>query len=574
MNFSSVLDKIGEWNPQLLRELKGRLKPRNIVVFSAISLCLQMLLYSFYQSLVPNYQYINNHFDRYCIGNPSPDWNGYEHYYDSNNFCLQDAFGNLTINWQLWWLDIFITTSIIAIFVLLVGGTYLLIADLSKEESRGTLNFIRLAPQSARSILTGKILGVPALLYWVIILGITLNFGAAMGAAIPFLLLIGFYGITIACCAFFYTAALFYGLAVPKLMGFQAWLGGGAVLFFLWGMTAFTVESHQEDAIGNVADWLTLFYPGKVLAYLVHATSVAEKAHYLNLEQITQLSWFQLHLWENAFTGMFFILLNLGIGIYFLGQGIKRRFHNPIATPITKQQSYWLTTSLVAILAGFSLESLDYYDRPTGLWENMLGLLCFQVPLFLGLIAALSPERQTLQDWARYRHQAGAKNTSKNLLQDLIWGEKSPSTLAIAINLAIASLIQLPLLLILPLEHYKLAAFTGILLNISIMLIYASVAQLMLMMKTSKRQINLGCCYHHRINRCPPHYFWFISTQSQRLFRSLALLSSASCSNTRCWSGRNFAGINNSMGSNISSSIFHDEAIKSRRCFRYQSFAE
>ncbi len=310
-----------------------------------------------------------------------------------------------------------------------------------------------------------------------------------MGAAIPFLLLIGFYGITIACCAFFYTAALFYGLAVPKLMGFQAWLGGGAVLFFLWGMTAFTVESHQEDAIGNVADWLTLFYPGKVLAYLVHATSVAEKAHYLNLEQITQLSWFQLHLWENAFTGMFFILLNLGIGIYFLGQGIKRRFHNPIATPITKQQSYWLTTSLVAILAGFSLESLDYYDRPTGLWENMLGLLCFQVPLFLGLIAALSPERQTLQDWARYRHQAGAKNTSKNLLQDLIWGEKSPSTLAIAINLAIASLIQLPLLLILPLEHYKLAAFTGILLNISIMLIYASVAQLMLMMKTSKRQI-------------------------------------------------------------------------------------
>ncbi len=123
MNFSSVLDKIGEWNPQLLRELKGRLKPRNIVVFSAISLCLQMLLYSFYQSLVPNYQYINNHFDRYCIGNPSPDWNGYEHYYDSNNFCLQDAFGNLTINWQLWWLDIFITTSIIAIFVLLVGVT-------------------------------------------------------------------------------------------------------------------------------------------------------------------------------------------------------------------------------------------------------------------------------------------------------------------------------------------------------------------------------------------------------------------------------------------------------------------
>ena len=480
--YSSLLDKIGEWNPQLLRELKGRLKPRNLWVFSGVSICFQVLLYFLYQSLVP----IKETFNRYCIGSPPIDWQGYHHNPNSTNFCVSDALDNLTINWQLWCLDLFICTSIIAIFVLLVGGTYLLIADLSKEENRGTLNFIRLSPQSARSILTGKILGVPILLYLVVILAIPLHLGAGIGAGIPLLLLTGFYAVIIASCAFFYSAALFFALASSKLMGFQAWLGSGAVLFFLWVMSAFTMESYQKKAMGNVADWLTLFYPGKMLAYLVDATSVAEEANYFNLGQVTELSWFNLNLWQNAFTGIFFILLNYGVWTYFLSKGLKRRFHNPIATPITKGQSYLLTTSLVTATIGFSLEHSDYSNQ---LFGNIGILLVFELFLFLGLIAALSPQRQILQDWTRYGHQVGEKNKSNKLLKDLIFGEKSPSTLAIGINLAIASLILLPMVLIVPFQEYKIAVCTGVLLNISVMLIYASIAQLMLMMKTSKRQI-------------------------------------------------------------------------------------
>ncbi|NER20976.1 MAG: hypothetical protein F6J86_16680 [Symploca sp. SIO1B1] len=34
----SLLDKLGDWNPQLFREIKGRLKPRNILIAVAISL--------------------------------------------------------------------------------------------------------------------------------------------------------------------------------------------------------------------------------------------------------------------------------------------------------------------------------------------------------------------------------------------------------------------------------------------------------------------------------------------------------------------------------------------------------
>ncbi len=466
----SVLDKIGEWNPQLLRELKGRLKQRNIFLFSAVSICFQGLLYFVYESELP----LNNGYSRYCVLSNN-----------SSKRCIKDALDNFIINWQLWWLDIFICTSVIAIFVLLVGGTYLLIADLSKEESRGTLNFIRLSPQSARSILTGKILGVPILLYLLVILAVPLNLGAALGAGIPWTLLLSFYAVMIAGCAFFYSGALFLALASPKLMGFLAWLGSAAVLFFLWIVTFMTMDDYGH-ALGNAFDWLTLFYPGKVLAYLVHATSVAQQTKYFNLEQLAELSWFQFQVWENAFTGMFFILLNYAFWTYFLSQGLKRRFHNPIATSITKAQSYLLTTSLVTTTIGFSLEHSDYGHQ---LIENIVILLVFELFLFLGLIAALSPHRQTLQDWARYRHQAGEKKKSKNLLQDLIWGEKSPSTLAIGINLAIASLILLPLLFIFPFQEYTGAVFTAVLLNMSVMLIYASVAQLMLMMKSSKREI-------------------------------------------------------------------------------------
>ena len=157
--YSYLLDKIGDWNPQLLRELKGRLKPRNILAVAFVSIFCQWCFYSLFHRRQ----------------------------------------------------DLFITTSMIAIFVLLVGGTYLIIADLAREESRGTLNFIRLSPQSAQSILTGKILGVPILLYLLVILALPLNLSVAIAANIPFLLVIGFYGIIISSCAFFYSGALFFG---------------------------------------------------------------------------------------------------------------------------------------------------------------------------------------------------------------------------------------------------------------------------------------------------------------------------------------------------------------------------
>lgn len=38
------LERLGDWNPQLMRELKGRLKLRNLLIAGVISLLGQFLL--------------------------------------------------------------------------------------------------------------------------------------------------------------------------------------------------------------------------------------------------------------------------------------------------------------------------------------------------------------------------------------------------------------------------------------------------------------------------------------------------------------------------------------------------
>ncbi|MBD0309169.1 MAG: hypothetical protein ICV80_13970, partial [Microcoleus sp. T1-bin1] len=45
-----LLDKIGTWNPQLFREIKGRLNIGNMAIASAFSLSGQLLLFMYYSA--------------------------------------------------------------------------------------------------------------------------------------------------------------------------------------------------------------------------------------------------------------------------------------------------------------------------------------------------------------------------------------------------------------------------------------------------------------------------------------------------------------------------------------------
>jgi hypothetical protein len=104
-----------------------------------------------------------------------------------------------------------------------------------------------------------------------------------------------------------------------------------------------------------------------------------------------------------------------------------------------------------AISLGFVFQTLE----PSYLFDNFAILSVFVAIFGLLILIALTPTRQTLQDWARYRHLQG--KTGISLGKALIFGEKSPSTLAMTINVAIAILFILPTIFIAPLHQYKLA---------------------------------------------------------------------------------------------------------------------
>lgn len=475
-------DQLGEWNPQLFREIKGRFKPRNISIAVAISLVGQLLVLMSFASQLPvadeGRQVVQQTiYNRYCTGIHQD--------YSSLLTCISDDLGGFVINWQLWWKDVFAWLSIISIFTLLLVGIYMLISDLSKEEQRGTLNFIRLSPQSSQTILLGKMLGVPALLYLVGFLALPLHLVSGLASHISPSVILGFYAVLATSCLFFYSLALLFGLAIAhRLGGFQAWLGSGVVLMFLFGTTRIILNP------GNIishfpADWVTLFSPVVLLDYLPLEHNFVNHTPTYDLQD---LKWYYLPVGTSIWSAIGLMLLNYGVWTYWIWQGLKRCFHNPSATLLSKQQSYWLTATFEAVILGFALNPVvtSWRSYSKGLFENFQMLLVFNLMLFLCLIVTLSPHRQAMQDWVRYRHQMRSSR-KHGILSDLVWGEKSPSVVAIAFNLAIASVTLLTWILFWPGNEYLIPALRGLFLNCSVIFVYAMVAQLMLFMKAQKR---------------------------------------------------------------------------------------
>lgn len=474
------IDLVGEWNPQLVRELKGRLKPRNILIASTISIIGQILVYLNYKSLLPLKA---GGFNRYCTASPPPDYQA--GYYYNNAYCINDLKGHTMILDQLWWLDIFTFISLVGIGAFLVVGTYLLIADLSKEENRGTLNFIRLSPQSAKDIFLGKILGVPILLYLVGALALPFHLTAGLSARIPLNLILGFYGVLIASCAFFYSAALLFGLISHKNGNLQGLLASGSIFWFLFVSTGwlfwFYTDVYQDVPV-TTFNLLLVFNPAMSLPYLVQSTFLSKSTvGYFGLPNASELSWYGQNFWSHASAGLSFIIFNFVLWTYWIAQGLKRYFHQPTATLLSKSQSYWLTGSFIVMGLGFVLQT----PRSQALFVNYTILQGFLVAFSVMLMLAISPHRQAMQDWMRYRHL----NKPKNLIYDLLLGEKSPSPLAFALNLAIVMLILVPAILLSPLHEYRMATLIGLFITINMILIYGTIAQWILLQKSQKRTI-------------------------------------------------------------------------------------
>lgn len=533
----NFIDRVGELNPQLFRELKGRLKGFNLIISMGSSLLLQLIVFLFQlrefpdetyylrasyctlgkvyeqqeqelyrqQNLlsqkISNYQQINLT-DPSIIPNLQSQLNQVEselnnlRSYLSKNLCPLDQ-----IDWQLWWRDhweyTFLTLSVILIFSLLVGGTYLLISDLAKEEQRGTLNFIRLSPQTETSILTGKILGVPSLIYLFVFTAIPLHFWAGHSANIATSYIFSYYAILAASCVFFYSAALIFGLVSRWFSSFQPWLGSGAVLVFLL-MTMTIVSSYGE--FNNPLTWIRFFAPWDITNYLFPNLFRSYQDSSIN-----KLEFFFLPIGKSFITLVGFHLVNYGICTYGIWQAMKRCFRNVDSTILSKGQSYLFVGFAQIMFLGLTIPGVDdKYD------VGMIFLTSlFNFVLVLALTIILSPQRQTIQDWARYRHQ---NHRNKSLLQDLVFGEKSPAIVAIGINLLIASIPTIIWIVFSPDNFYngnmdKSKVILAMVLALSLMLIYATIAQLMLLMKNPKR------------------YVWAVGTISVAMFLPSIMLS-------------------------------------------------
>jgi len=481
----NIFAEIGDRNPQLLREIKGRLNKKNLLITTIISVMGQTLIMGYFTDRLPG---VRHTYSRYCSGvDPKDAVDLIDYVHNDYNKCIKDLLGNFMIIKELWWLDIFITLSVIAIFGLLILGTYMLIADIAKEEREGTLNFIRLSPQSSFSIMAGKILGVPTPLYFIAALAGPLHLWAGLSASIPLKLVLGFDAVLIAACGFFYSAAVVYSLLSSGLRGFQPWLGGGAV-FILLSFT-YTLVASDNYSIENTFNWLILFYPGSVFPYLAESTFLPPSAvNYINYDSVKNLSFYGMSLFEIPTTGIAFMLGNFAVWSYWIWQGIARIFHNPTKTVITKRHSYLLSLTYIFTVVGFTQLITKHESDQLA---NYVVLQFFLFALFIFLIGALSPQRQALIDWAAYRHQK--PKHERNLLKDLFWGEKSPSTLAIALNVAIVTLYMVLFIILLPSGEHKTAFLINQLVNASLMLILAVLAQLLIL--NSKKKVGAGVAF-------------------------------------------------------------------------------
>jgi len=446
-----------DWNPQFFRECKGRLKRRNLMLTISGSVLAQFAVLLYFWGEIPTRVTSSS---RYCTG---------KFIYSGNHECvntagqpLEQVRASLGINstefinfqpvilWQHWWTDLFQTVSWAIPFILLMAGVYMLIADLAKEERRGTLNFIRLSPQTSRSILIGKMLGVPILPHLGVALAIPLHLWSAIAAGIPIPAVLSIYALTAVTCAFFYTGACLFSF----MGGSQPWIGALLVWFSL-----------------------SIIFP--ITQQLLYYSSGFERF---------PLQWFYVEILPNLNLLIPFVLVVLGIGTYWIWQALNRRFRNPNATLVSKQQSYAMTACIEVLMLGFCIRtSSSGWPSPIdelGIWAFLN--LCW----FLLLIAALTPHRQTLLDWARYRRDRNptAKTIwQRSIVKDLVWGEKSPALVAIALNLLIGIAVCLLWIASWSNLHHQFRSVVTLGLGALFVLICAAIAQLFLFTKSPRR---------------------------------------------------------------------------------------
>jgi hypothetical protein len=139
MLLEQILDRIGDWNPHLMRELKSRISGTNLAIAIIISIFIQVTAL-----IIPD-QFLS---------------------YGRNYWWFTPE----------WWVPVCELLDREMWFTMAIGGTYLIARDFAREIRNGTLNLVNLSPAKPLEILLGKLLGVPILIYCAVFLALPLHF--------------------------------------------------------------------------------------------------------------------------------------------------------------------------------------------------------------------------------------------------------------------------------------------------------------------------------------------------------------------------------------------------------------
>jgi hypothetical protein len=457
-----ILNAIGDWNPQLLREWQGRFKPWDVTGAFAVSAIAQFIFMTQRRGALPG-SYSENHI--YCTGdrvapldaptNITPGGGAGVINYDP--LCLKDQAGDILINWQLWWQDNFTPLTEILLGAVIVAGVYWLISDFIFEERRGTLNFVRLSPRPGKEILWGKLLGVPTLVYIALAVALPLHLYTAVQGHVPFSVLIGTYGVGAASCLFFWSGALLWSVTTSVLGYLQPWAGAGFAATAVWGLMEMPFPFSSEDPM----NWLWSFEPSIVTKHLMKSTYPREFV----------MTWFNLNYNVTPWITMLFITAYLSVWTYWIWTALQRRFQNARGTVLSKRQSYGFTACLIGSVTGFAWGGYSTATLSLGM------VICLVV------VTLITPNRQTLHEWARYRHQM----PRTSLISDLLWGEKSPALLAVAVNMAIATMLLIPVVVLNSGDY--LEGFLKLLAFVISVLMMAVIFQIMLMLRAARAEL-------------------------------------------------------------------------------------
>jgi hypothetical protein len=439
------LNELGDRNPQLLRELRARFQVRSVGATIGISLALQVLVLLFFVLRLPERS--NQH------------------------YCLSKAWGECSqINWKMWWGDLCRVLTMLIPYIICIPGIYALTSNISQEAQKGTLNFLRLSPRSSYSILLGKLVGVPILGYLSLALIVPFQILAAVLGGIPIGFLLSFYLMVVAEAGTLFLIAMFIG---------------------------FSARNNQTASLGNTQGLAAVIFSIFLVLPSLQTLYSLTISRYFRMDGaypdgMAGIKWFSASLSSGLVVPHLFFLANFAMISGWVWFALQRAFRNPGATLLSKLHSY-----LLVLYSGIFVLGFIFNNGSSIKFEAGATIAVVLSAVIMSLLYAVATPRQILLDWMRHRQEvslaARSQGTSvvtqrSEQIWDWVLGEKSPGVIAIGINLLMAFGMMLITLCQVDSESFA-PGLIGAFLTIALIANYGFLVQLLLMMKTAKRNV-------------------------------------------------------------------------------------